>query len=91
MERQICMHAHWCQKRISRQNQAPGMTRDVLQMIHTRGDFLKKARRTKNSEDWGFYKSARSKVVNTIKEAKQKFYETSFEDNKGNSKVFGKQ
>ena len=44
MKRQICMHL--------------GVKIDVLQMIHTRDDFLKKARRTNNSEDWGFYKTA---------------------------------
>ena len=55
-------------------------------LLHKRDNLLKKARKTENNQFWSEYKAMRNKAVNKIRMAKQKFYKTLFENDKGNVK-----
>ena len=79
-------HAPWRQKRVSRESQAPWMTKEILDLLHKRDNLLKKARKTENNQFLSEYKAMRNKAVNKIRMAKQKFYKTLFENDKGNVK-----
>ena len=81
-------HASHRQKRISRENQAPWMTSEILELLHKRDNLLKKARQTKlkSNDFWHQYKFIRNEAVNKIRMTKQKFYKSVFENNKGNVK-----
>jgi hypothetical protein len=58
----------------------------ILDLLHKRDNLLKKARQTENNPFWSEYKAMRNKAVNKIRMAKQKFYKTLFENDKGNVK-----
>ncbi len=66
---------------------APWMTNEILDLLHKRDNLLKKATRTENNQFWFEYKAMRNKVVNKIRMAKQKFYKSVFENDKGNVKA----
>ena len=77
-------HCPWREKRVKRPNQAPWMTKGILEQLRLRDTLLKSARKFKNPDDWELYKRARNESVNMIKTAKYKFYSNCFEEKKNN-------
>ena len=76
-------HCPWREKRVKRPNQAPWMTKGILEQLRLRDTLLKSARKSKNPDDWELYKRARNELVNMIKTAKYKFYSNCFEEKCG--------
>lgn len=83
-------HCPWRVKKVAKQNQAPWMTVNILQALRRRDSLLRKARQSRCVTDWNCFKIARNKVVNMIRSAKYKYYNTCFNNNKGNSKKMWK-
>ena len=82
-------HAPLVKRRVKKQNQPPWMTSDIHKAIHDRDKLLNKVKQSSDPNDWNVYKRARNLTFRTIREAKSKFFHSSFE-NSSSPKQFWK-
>ena len=83
-------HAPLILKRVRGINNCPWMTSDIKRDIRQRDYYLKKARKTNKDEDWLNYRTARNRVTNNIKKAKNTYNKKLVEDNSNDPKAFWK-
>ena len=83
-------HAPLIQKRVRGINNCPWMTSDIKKDIRQRDYYLKKARKNNKDEDWLNYRSARNRVTNIIKKAKNMYNRKLVDDNSNDPKAFWK-
>lgn len=79
-------HAPIKRKRI-RNKRNPWLTSELKQLLIQRDRLKCTAIRTKSIEDWNMYTNARNNCNNKLKEAKIIYYQRTFKQNAGNSKV----
>ena len=66
-------HAPIIQKRVRGVDVCPWLNKSIKVIMRRRDFLLKKARKTKNSEDWTNYRSCRNKVTDSIRKAKASY------------------
>ena len=59
----------------------------VIKQLHIRDHLLKVARHSDNLDDWTNYCTARNKAVSALRSAKRQFYNSSFEENRNNTRA----
>ena len=62
-----------------KQKDSPWMTPIILQLIRSRDRLKRKAKRSKETDDWDNYKQARNNVTSEIRRAKRQFISTKIE------------
>ena len=62
----------------------------MIKQFHIRDHLLKVARRSDNVDDWTNYRTARIKAVSALRSAKRQFYNSSFEENRNNTRAIWK-
>ena len=67
---------------------APWLNKDFKRFIDNKNRLLRKARKTKNDDDWEQYRTARNKCNAKIKEAKRKHHRNLIEENTNNPRKF---
>ena len=67
---------------------APWLNKDFKRFIDNKNRLLRKARKTKNDDDWEQYRTARNKCNAKIKEAKRKYHRNLIEENTNNPRKF---
>ena len=82
----VNIHMPLKKKRIKYNTQPKWLTPDLLELMKSRDQKLKKAKRSNSPEDWLDLKRAKNKVTATIRSAKKKFFHKSFEENRANPK-----
>jgi hypothetical protein len=73
-------------KRVKHDTQPKWLTPELLELIKSRDQKLKKAKFSNLQEDWQELKRAKNKVTAAIRLAKKKFFRQSFEENGNNPK-----
>ena len=73
-------------KRVKYDTQPKWLTSELLELIKSRDQKLKKAKYSNLPEDWLDLKRTKNKVTAAIRSAKKKFFHQSFEENGNNPK-----
>lgn len=80
-------HAPIIEKRVKGKS-CPWLSRDVKKLLNDRDKLLRKARRTKNENDWASYKRLRNLCTNRVKRAKSHYYRSLLNENTANPRKF---
>ena len=68
----------------------PWLTKEIKKQMNDRDGLLHKARRSKNHNDWIWYKTFKNRVNNVIKRAKSKYHKNLLDENISKPEVFWK-
>ena len=68
----------------------PWLTEEIKKQMNDRDGLLRKARRSKNHNDWIRYKTFKNRVNNVIKRAKSKYHKNLLDENISDPEVFWK-
>ena len=79
-------HAPYRQMRQKRNNMAPWVTKDMLELGRKRDAMRTKAYKTGNQSDWLAAKQVRNQANNMAKYLKKTYYENAISDNTSNSR-----
>ena len=74
------------QRRVKKHKQPAWITNEIIEAINQRDSLLKKARKSESCIDWDMYKHKKRIVTNSIKKSKQRYFQNSIEENKGDPK-----
>ena len=83
-------HAPFIQKRVRGLDNCPWITGQIKREIRHRDFLLSKARKSKLDEDWLAYRTARNRVSNAVRKAKQIYNKKLIKDHQNDSKAFWK-
>lgn len=62
----------------------------MIKQLHVRDHLLNVVRRFDNADDWANYRTERNKAVSALRSAKSEFHNSSFEENKNNTRIIWK-
>jgi hypothetical protein len=82
----IDSHCPMRDKRVAQINQAPWMSKSILNQLRHRDKCLKTARISNSPDAWSKYREERNKSVSLLRSTKSDYYSKTFDKNKNNSR-----